>query len=123
MPRIRLDRLVFVGFNSRVAAIDRDTGELVWTWKCPKGSGYVAVLVDGDRLIASVNGYTYCLAPHDGSQLWENPLEGLGVGVPCVASARGSTAGQSFRFAAADEEAASSSAAAAGAGGAAAASG
>ena len=113
MPRIRLDRLVFVGFNSRVAAIDRDSGELVWTWKSPKGSGYVAVLVDGDRVIASVNGYTYCLAPHDGSQLWENPLEGLGVGVPCLASARGSTAGPSFRFAAADEEAANSSAAAA----------
>lgn len=85
------DSLVFVGFNSRVVALDRHTGRLVWDWKSPKGSGFVAVLLDGDRLIVSVQGYTYCLDPKTGIVLWSNPLSGLGVGIPCLTSAHGST--------------------------------
>lgn len=85
------DSLIFVGFNSRVVALDRSTGRLVWEWKSPKGSGFVAVLLDGDRLIASVQGYTYCLDPNSGIELWSNPLSGMGVGIPCLASAHGST--------------------------------
>lgn len=85
------DSLIFVGFNSRVVALDRCTGELVWDWKSPKGSGFVAVLLDVDRLIVSVQGYTYCLDPSTGDELWSNPLSGMGVGIPCVASAHGST--------------------------------
>ena len=53
--------LMYVGFNSRVVALERDTGEIVWDWKSPKGSGFVATLLDGDRVIASVQGYMYCL--------------------------------------------------------------
>lgn len=85
------DSLVFVGFNSRVVALDRHTGQLVWDWKSPKGTGFVAVLLDGDRLIVSIQGYTYCLDPNTGAVLWSNPLSGLGVGIPCLASAHGST--------------------------------
>ena len=57
------DSLIFVGFNSRVVALDRRSGRLVWDWTSPKGSGFVAVLLDVDRLIVSVQGYTYCLDP------------------------------------------------------------
>lgn len=85
------DSLVFVGFNSHVVALDRHTGELVWEWKSPKGSGFVAVLLDGDRLIVSVQGYTYCLDPNTGAGLWSNPLSGMGIGIPCLASAYGTT--------------------------------
>jgi hypothetical protein len=81
--------LVFVGFNSRVAALDRDTGELVWKWKAKQGSGFVVLLYDGDRLIASVQGYTYCLDPATGEEMWANPLKGMGVGAPCLASISG----------------------------------
>jgi outer membrane protein assembly factor BamB len=85
-----VDRLVFVGVNSRVAALDRYSGELVWQWRSPKGTAeYVAVLLDGDRLIVSVQGYTYCLNPVTGTQVWDNPLKGFGLGVPCLASRRG----------------------------------
>ncbi len=84
--------LVFVGFNSRVCALSRDTGELVWKWKSPEGrSPYVALLLDGDRLMVSVQGYTYCLNPLNGEQVWKNPLSGFGVGVPSLASANGSS--------------------------------
>ena len=81
--------LVFVGFNRQVIALDRYSGEVIWTWKAPKGSGYVAILIDGDRLIVAVNGYMYCLDPLFGQEAWSNPLTGMGMGVPCLASIRG----------------------------------
>src|SRR2546423_786520 len=87
--RPTLDQLVFVGFHARVAALDRDTGHLLWQWRSPKGSGYTTILLDGDRLIVSVMGYTYCLVPATGEQLWFNELPGLGTGVPSLASVRG----------------------------------
>ena len=83
--------LIFVGFNSRVVALDRRSGQLVWDWTSPKGSGFVAMLLDVDRLIVSVQGYTYCLDPDSGTCLWSNPLSGMGTGIPCLASSRGST--------------------------------
>jgi outer membrane protein assembly factor BamB len=81
--------LVFVGFNSRVAALDRLTGELRWQWKSPEGSGFVALLLDGDQLIASVQGYTFALNPLTGEQIWHNPLPGFGTGVPSLVSVYG----------------------------------
>ncbi len=97
-----LEDLVFVGFNSQVVALDRYTGELAWLWKAAEGSGYAAVLVDGDRLIVSVQGYTYCLDPLSGQVVWQNPLKGMGVGTPCVASKRGA-APDVMHFAAAED--------------------
>ena len=47
-PRTIAD-LVFVGFNSQVVALDRYSGEKIWTWKSPQGKGYVAVLAEHDR--------------------------------------------------------------------------
>jgi len=88
-PAVNPADLVFVGFNKRVCALHRDTGDLVWTWKSPEGSGYVVLLYDSDRLIASIQGYTYCLDPATGEQMWSNPLKGMGLGVPCLASISG----------------------------------
>lgn len=88
-----MNDLVYVGFNSQVAALNRDTGELAWQWKCPEGSGYTTVLLDGDRLIVSVEGYTYGLDPDTGYQLWYNELPGMGVGVASLASLRGGATG------------------------------
>jgi outer membrane protein assembly factor BamB len=101
--------LVFVGFNSRVAALDRHTGNLVWQWKSPSGSCYTTVLLDGDRLIVSVVGYTYCLDPATGTQLWANELPGMGTGVATLCSARGGFA-IAVQSAAADEASRESSA-------------
>tara|TARA_B100001964_G_scaffold201384_1_gene229076 strand:- start:168 stop:524 length:357 start_codon:yes stop_codon:yes gene_type:complete len=91
MPTNKLDDLVFIGFNKQVIALDRYTGKKAWEWKSPEGSGYPAILVDGDRLIVSVHGYTYCLEPTTGSLVWENELKGHGMGIPCVVSVRGSS--------------------------------
>jgi outer membrane protein assembly factor BamB len=86
---MELGQLVFVGFNSRVVALDRESGQLVWKWQSHKGRGYTTVLLDGDRLIVSVVGYTYCLDPLTGAERWHNHLDGLGVGVASLASVNG----------------------------------
>ncbi len=86
-----LGDLVFVAFNSRIAAMDRYTGEIVWDWKSPKGSGFVSLLLDGDRLMASVNGYTYCIDPLYGQTVWNNNMPGFGMGTPSLASIHGSS--------------------------------
>ena len=79
--------VVVLGFNSRVVALHRDSGEILWDWKSPKGrSDHVAVMLDGDRVVASVRGYIYCLDALSGEQLWSNPLTGYGVGIPSLAS-------------------------------------
>ena len=96
--------VLFVAFNGRIAAVHRDTGELLWSWKAPHGSGFVAVLVDGDQLFASVQGYTWCLDPLTGDVVWENLLSGFGFGIPCLATANLNT-GRDSGAAFASEEA------------------
>jgi len=66
---MNISDLLFTGFNKRVAALHRDTGEILWSWKAPAGNSYTNLLLDGDRLIVSVSGYTYAL----------DPLTGMGV--------------------------------------------
>jgi len=91
-PRdVTLMDLVFIGFNRQVVALHRDDGELIWEWKSPEGSGFPAVLLDGDRLVISVQGYTYCLDPITGDLLWTNPLKGYGIGTATIASIYGNT--------------------------------
>lgn len=84
--------LVYTGFNSRVIALDRDTGDIVWFWKSPQGTAsHVSILLDGDRIIASVSGYTYCLDAVDGRRIWMNPLKGFGYGTAGLASIYGNS--------------------------------
>lgn len=84
-----IDQLVFVGLNGYAVALNRDTGDIVWSNDQMK-SGYVTILVDGDRLIVSTNGYIYCLDPFTGNILWHNPMKGYGMGAPTsLASVRG----------------------------------
>jgi outer membrane protein assembly factor BamB len=78
---VDVSQLIFVGLNGYALALHRDTGEIVWSNNQMK-SGYVTLLLDGDRLIASTNGYIYCLDPLTGEILWHNPLKGYGAGAP-----------------------------------------
>jgi outer membrane protein assembly factor BamB len=83
-----VDQLVFVGLNGWVAALDRDNGEVVW-YCSELDSGYTTLLLDGDRLIASTNGYLYCLDPQSGRIVWRNPMRGYGTGIAHLVSVRG----------------------------------
>jgi outer membrane protein assembly factor BamB len=105
-----VDQLIFVGLNGYALALDRDTGQIVWSNGQMK-SGYVSLLLDGDRLIVSTNGYMYCLDPLTGKILWYNPLTGYGAGAPThLISVRGQSSQTQVQQAAADEAARSSAA-------------
>ena len=86
---MNLNDLVFTGFNKRVAALNRNTGAIVWQWSAPSGSTYTSLLLDGDRLIVSVHGYMYALDAASGQQLWANEMSGFGYGVASLVSVRG----------------------------------
>jgi len=111
--KITINDLVFIGFNKQVIALDRYTGKKVWEWKASQGSGYPAILLDSDRLVVSVQGYTYCLDPLTGLQVWENELKGYGTGIPSIASIRGNAHGGPAAQAAAEAAAAAASSGAA----------
>lgn len=100
-----IEDLVFVGFNSRVLALDRETGEIVWSWKPTKprfmSGGFVTQVLDGDRLIVSVNGYMYCLDPLSGEELWYNETKGHGTGVATIVSTRSNSSHEVLVMAAA----------------------
>lgn len=103
---MKVHDLIFVGLNGYALALDRNTGEIVWT-NSEMHSGYVTLLLDGDRLIVSTNGYIYCLDPLTGRILWHNPLKGYGAGAPtALVSSRGQAPGLLAQQAAAVEAAA-----------------
>jgi outer membrane protein assembly factor BamB len=84
-----IEQLIFVGLNGYVLALHRDTGEIVWS-NSEMHSGYVTLLLDGDRLIVSTSGYIYCLDPFTGKIHWHNPLKGFGQAAPTsLVSVRG----------------------------------
>ena len=86
-----IDQLIFIGLNGYALALNRDTGEIVWS-NNELNSGPVTLLLDGDRLIVSTGGYMFCLNPLTGEVLWNNPLSGYGMAAPtAIVSVRGQT--------------------------------
>ena len=105
----KLHHLVFVGLNGRAAALDRDTGEIVWHSNEMRG-GYVTLLLDGDRLIVSTNGFIYCLDPYTGKIRWQNEMIGFGYGPTSIVSVRGQSNQAPMVQAAAEADAATAAA-------------
>jgi len=102
---MNVDDLVFVGLNGYALALNRNTGDIVW-YNDQMKSGYVTMLLDGDRLIVSTNGYIYCLNPLTGAILWNNPLHGYGMGAPTsLVSVRGQSTQEVIMHAAAHQAA------------------
>jgi len=87
-----IDELIFIGLNGYALALNRDTGEIVWSNNNLE-SGPVTMLLDGDQLIVSTGGYIFCLDPLTGEVQWNNPLKGYGLAAPtAIVSARGQSA-------------------------------
>ena len=95
------ENLIFVGFNRRVAALDRHSGKLVWHWKARKGNAYVSLLLEDNVLVVAVDGYIYGLDPSSGAQLWFNEMSGFGTGVTSLVSAHGAASNTAILSAAA----------------------
>ena len=106
---MNLSDLIFTGFNRRVAALDKRTGNIVWQEKIQNGQKYVTLLLDGNLLIVAVDGYMYGLDALTGKQIWFNEMTGFGTGVTSLVSLNGTT--QNLAAAAAATAAAANSSA------------
>ena len=114
---MRIDELVFVGLNSRVSALERSSGEIVWEWQSPKPKGgCITMLVEKGRIYVSVSGYLYGLDALTGEQLWFNPLKGYGTGVASLATGSQTTSQATIAQTIAAQQAAAAASAAAAAG-------
>src|SRR5512137_643718 len=99
--------LVYVGIRGCVVALDRESGELVWSAELHRGSSFVPIVVDGSRVFAASGGEVTCLDAATGALLWHNPLKGFGMGYAMLAGA--SNAGTAAAAAMADMQAAAAS--------------
>jgi outer membrane protein assembly factor BamB len=103
---MNLSDLIFTGFNKRVAALHRQTGQIVWEWTSGNGSQYVSLLLDGDLLVVAVDGYMYGLDAKTGKRRWANEMKGYGTGVTSLVSQGGIASQASMVSAAAEQTAA-----------------
>lgn len=74
----------------------------------------VGVMLDGDILIVSVQGYMYGLDPLTGGTYWQNPLSGRGLGIPGLCSIRANSGSSGAAALIAQQQAAAATGGAAG---------
>ena len=78
-------RVIYVGIKGSVLAIEAVSGRQLWATHL-KGSDFVNVVLDGDRLYAATHGELFCLNPQTGEGLWHNPLKRFGYGLATIAT-------------------------------------
>ena len=77
--------LVLIGIRGSVVALERATGKQVWATHL-KGSDFVNVVLEDDRVMASCRGEIFCLDALNGNALWHNGLKGFGTGLATIAT-------------------------------------
>lgn len=77
--------LLYVGIDGSVVALDRTSGEIVWSVRLRKGSTLVPILRDDRNLYALSGGEVTCLDPASGEVRWHNPLKGYRTGLATFA--------------------------------------
>lgn len=80
---MRTSELVFIGIRGTVIALDRSTGQQVWSTRL-RGMDFVNVVLDGGAVLAMCAGEIFCLEALSGQLLWHNPLKGLGRGLATI---------------------------------------
>jgi outer membrane protein assembly factor BamB len=81
---------VFIGIHGSVVALDRATGQELWSTDL-KGGQFVSVLLDGSRVLASTKGEVFCLDAATGQILWHNSMPGMGWGIVSMATINGTS--------------------------------
>jgi outer membrane protein assembly factor BamB len=99
---------LYVGIKGTVLALRKHDGVIAWSTKLYRGSSFVPIIQEGDRLYAASGGEVTCLDAATGTVLWNNPLKGYGTSYAALA-------GAGFPISAAALEQAAHAAAAAGA--------
>ncbi len=104
--------LIFIGIKGSIVALNRATGEQVWSTH-QKGSDFVNVVLEKEVVLASCYGEIFCLDPLTGNGVWHNRLKGFGTGLATIATQNtlgSSTAAVLAEKRRRDEEAAASAA-------------
>lgn len=83
---MQISDLIFIGIKGSVNALNRATGEQVWTTHL-KGWSFVNLEFHDNKLYAMCDGEIFCLDPLTGDGLWHNPLRGFGTGLATLALA------------------------------------
>jgi outer membrane protein assembly factor BamB len=83
---MKIDDLIFLGLKSRVSALSKSDGHILWSTELPSGlgHGFVTVNCDGRRVYACTNGQLHCLDIFSGRILWTNELKGYGYGIASI---------------------------------------
>ena len=82
-----LPDLLYVGIKGSVVALQKSDGKIAWSVRLPKGSSFVPIVQQGERLYAASSGEVSCLDAASGKVLWHNPLKGFGSGYASLAGA------------------------------------
>ena len=82
--------LVFLGIRGSVVALDKNSGVRVWETKL-KGSSFVTLLVEGNRILAGAQGEIFCLDAATGKTLWHDGLKGYGLELMSIATQNGNS--------------------------------
>ena len=77
---------LFLGIKGSVIAVDRRSGETLWSTDL-KSTGFVTVAVEDGAVYAGTAGRLFCLDPSTGSVRWTNELPGMGYGLMCIGGA------------------------------------
>ncbi|MCX6904755.1 MAG: PQQ-binding-like beta-propeller repeat protein [Verrucomicrobia bacterium] len=78
-------KTIYLGIKGSVIALDTATGQQLWATHL-KGSDFVNVVLDGDKLYAATYGEIFCLDPATGEGKWHNNLTGFGRGLITMAA-------------------------------------
>jgi outer membrane protein assembly factor BamB len=87
---------VYVGVKGTVIAVDRATGEELWSTTLKGGDFVDVMVVDGD-LFAASKGRLYRLDPGTGAVMWCNELPGMGWGIVSIAGSHAGGAAEKAR--------------------------
>jgi hypothetical protein len=87
------EHLIFLGVKSRVLAIAKRNGQIIWSTGLPggMGMGFVTLLSDGEYIFAHTHGLIHCLEMASGRLLWSNELTGCGYGIASLCLSNGAT--------------------------------
>ena len=75
--------VILLGLNSRVVALHRTDGSILWTQQLDGmlGDGFVTLQSDEQNVYAYAKGHLHCLDLLSGRVLWTNELKGYGYGI------------------------------------------
>jgi outer membrane protein assembly factor BamB len=78
--------LIFLGLKSRVSALTKNDGRILWATVLDGGvgDGFVTLNCDGKFVYAHTKGKIHCLDYLSGQKLWTNELPGYGYGIASI---------------------------------------